>query len=247
MKRFLLALFLIGDWAASCSGQGTILFSTHVSGVIVTPVYAPLSSDPTYHQTGNGPADTPVGTQDWSGFTLIGAGGSSGQYGAATTFAQLLGVDGADQPESSLVLALPTTTFRTGSFAGYVRGTSVTFGNIPPETPAATIEMVAWDNSSGLYPTWLQASVAWQAGLIAAGESGRWNQDFHFLDPAPFPINKSDPSQHVVSFNLYFIPEPSPFALAGLGVVTLLVCRRNRIVRGSHRHSGSALTHARSM
>ncbi len=106
-----------------------------------------------------------------------------GQYGGATTFAQLLGVNGADQPESSLVPAPPTTTFLTGSVAGFVSGTTSTFGNIPPNTPAATIEMVAWDNSSGLYPTWLQASAAWRAGLIAAGESGRWNQDLHTIGP----------------------------------------------------------------
>src|SRR5205807_5031712 len=32
-------------------------------------------------------------------------------------------------------------------------------------------QMVAWDNSSGLYPTWTQASVAWENGLIGAGKS----------------------------------------------------------------------------
>jgi hypothetical protein len=31
--------------------------------------------------------------------------------------------------------------------------------------------MVAWDNSSGLYPTWYQASVAWVQGVCAAGKS----------------------------------------------------------------------------
>lgn len=226
MKKFLLVLFLIGDLAAaSCYGQGTIIFSTRILGSIVTHVYAPLSSDPTYHQTGNGSADTPGGTQDWSGFSLIGAGGSSGQYGGATTVAQLLGANGINQPESSLVPAVPTTTFRTGGSAGYVLGVTSTFSNIPMNTPAATIEMVAWDNSSGLYPTWVQASVAWQAGLIAAGESGRWTQDITAFPSAPNLLSSTDPSQHVASFNLYFIPEPSTSAFAGLGVVTLFVWR----------------------
>lgn len=182
MKKITIGLAAILA-AASCLSQGTIAFSTRVSGLIVIHVYAPLPSDPMYHQTGNGSADTPSGPVDWSNFSLVGANGMGGQYGGATTFAQLLGVNGADQPESSLVPAPPTTTFLTGSVAGFVSGTTSTFGNIPPNTPAATIEMVAWDNSSGLYPTWLQASAAWRAGLIAAGESGRWNQDLHTIGP----------------------------------------------------------------
>jgi hypothetical protein len=199
----------------------------------VTHVYAPLSFNPTFHQTGNGSGDTPAGTEDWSGFSLIGASGAGGQYGGAMTFAQLLGANGANQPESSLVPASPATTFRTGAMGGYVVSTTTTFSNIPADTPAATAEMVAWDNSSGLYPTWVQASAAWQAGLIAAGESGPWNQGLRSFGPEANLINSQDPSQHVVSFNLYFIPEPCTFALAGLGAVTLLVYRRNRIVRGS--------------
>ncbi len=234
MRKLLLGLFLIGDLAAaSCHGQGTIIFNTRVSGTIVTHVYAPLSSAPTYHQAGNGSADTPAGSQDWSGFTLIGIGGSSGQYGGATTFAKLLGANGADQPESSLLPALPTTTFRTGGMAGYVSGIGSTFDNIPKATPAATIEMVAWDNSSGLYPTWVQASAAWRAGLIAAGESGRWTQEIDDFLSEPNLLSSTDPSQHVVSFNLYFIPEPSTFALAGLGALAVVVCRRRRNVQRS--------------
>jgi hypothetical protein len=31
--------------------------------------------------------------------------------------------------------------------------------------------MVVWDNSSGLYPTWTEASIAWSQGLIFAGKS----------------------------------------------------------------------------
>jgi hypothetical protein len=212
--------------AAASFCQGTIAFDNRVVGVIVTHVYAPLSSDPTIHQTGNGSGDTPAGAQDWSGYSLIGVSGTGGQYGGATTFAQLLGVNGANQPESSLLPAAPTTTFRTGGVAGSVAATTSTFNNIPGDTPAATLEMVAWDNSSGLYPTWTQASVAWQGGLIAAGESGRWNQDIRSFGPASNLINNQDPSQHVASFNLYFIPEPSGLALVALGTGMLLFSRR---------------------
>jgi hypothetical protein len=231
MKQLLLALLIISG-VPDTFAQGDVSFNNHVTGVVVTHVYAPLSANPTFHRTGNGSDDTPAGAQDWTGFTLVGINGTAGQYGGATTFAQLLGAPRYNQPESSLQPASPTTTFRTGSLAGFVARTTATFNNIPVNAPEATIEMVAWDNSSGLYPTWSQAFPAWQAGLIAAGESGRWNLDnFSGTLPPPEMINSQDPSQHVVSFNLYFIPEPTVFALIGLGTVILIFSRSNSLIR----------------
>src|SRR6478672_6885155 len=86
-------------------------------------------------------------------------------------WAQLIGAPGSAVPESNLLPASPGTTFRTGAGAGFVVPTISTFNNIPPGAPFASFEMVAWDNSSGLYPTWAQASVAWQFGVLAAGHS----------------------------------------------------------------------------
>jgi hypothetical protein len=123
---------------------------------------------------------------------------------------------------------VPVTTFRTGAAAGNVAAGTATFNNIPMDAPKATLEMVAWDNISGLYPTWTEASAAWQAGIIAAGTSGTWNQDNigGVLNTPPFMINGADPSQHVQSFNLYFIPEPTTVAFVGLGAGALLIFRR---------------------
>src|SRR5262249_39800334 len=139
---------------------------------------------------------------------------------------------GYNIPESGLLPGSPATSFRTGSGAGFVVGKTVTFMNIPPEAPEATIEMVAWDNASGLYPTWSQASVAWLNGLIAAGTSGTWNQDKIGSNvdfpPPPHMINSTDPTQHLQSFNLYFVPEPTTAALAGLGATALLILRRRK-------------------
>jgi hypothetical protein len=169
--------------------------------------------------------DTPSGTTDWSGFTPIGANGTGGQYGAATTMALSLAAPGFNQSEQSLVPATPTTTFRTGAAKGYVAGVVVTLGNVPPDAPAATIEMVAWDNSSGLYPTWTQASAAWMAPeLIVAGKSGPFNlaEIGGYLNVPPFLVG-------LQSFNLYyFVPEPSTLTLLGLGATVLLIVRRRR-------------------
>jgi hypothetical protein len=147
----------------------------------------------------------------------------------STTFAQLLGAPGYNVPESGLLPGSPVTSFRSGAAAGTVFGNTTTFNNIPPNAPQATLEMVAWDNASGLYPTWSQASTAWLVGLIAAGKSGTWNQDnLGGTLPAPSMINSTDPSQHVQSFNLYFVPEPTTAALAAVGAGALLLFRRRK-------------------
>lgn len=220
MKKLILVA-LTATAAVSVFAQGTVSFNNRSAGAVITHIYAPLAPGSSVHQIGNGSNDTAAGATDWSGYALVGVN-LNGQYGGSSTFAQLLGANGANQPEASLLPSGPTTTFRTGVGAGFVAPTTTTFNNIPANAPVATIEMVAWDNSSGLYSTWTQASVAWLNGVIAAGKSG--------------PINVANiggtggaPTlDGLQSFNLYFIPEPSTFALAGLGAAAMLIFRRRK-------------------
>jgi hypothetical protein len=191
--------------APAALAQGTVYFNTYVRGVMVCHVYAPKPSAFCVIQVGNGTSDYPAGTTDWTGWTLIGANGPGGQYGGTNTYAQVLAAPGYNRPESALLPAPGVTIFRTNVAAGFVVPTTVTLQNVPVEAPAATLEIVAWDNSSGHYPTWTEASVAWEDGLIAAGRSGRWNQDkIGGINPPPFLINSVDPSQHLVSFALSY-------------------------------------------
>jgi PEP-CTERM motif len=227
MKKLILAAITTAC-AASVFAQGTVVFNNRVSGTYFTHIYGALAPGSTVSRIGNGPNDTPVGATDWAGFTLI---GTTGGLNPSTTFAALLGAPGFGVAESSLVPASGggVTSFRTGVASGQVAGTTATFGNIPQNAPQATLELVAWDNSSGLYGTWALASAAWKSGLIQAGTSGTWNQDnMGGTQPAPNLLNSTDPTQLARSFNLYFVPEPTSAALLGLGAAAMLIFRRRK-------------------
>jgi len=211
----------------SVFAQGTVQFNNRIStSTLQTHVYAPLAGNPGLSQIGNGPGGTtgdfPAGTTVWTGYTLIGAT-ATGQYsGSSTLTALLAGPQGT--VESSLVpCATPTpiVSFRTGAAAGYTMGgVTATANNVLPDGNA-TLEMVAWDNSSGQYSTWALAKPAWLAGTIAAGRSGTWNATLGGTATPPFILG-------VQSFNLYLIPEPSTFVLAGLGAAAVLIFRRRK-------------------
>jgi len=231
MKKLLLSTLAL-SCAGSVFAQGTMFLNNRVANTLVTVVYAPFASNNQLIRSGNSSTNTPAGSTDYTGFTLIGAGGTGGAFGASTTLAQLFGNVGPGQAESSLQPAAPITTFRTGAAAGQLAANTATFGtSVPGDSPLATVQLRVWDNSSGLYPTWAQAETAWLAGLIAAGKSPLWNQDKigGQANPPPNMINSLDASQSLKSFNIYFtVPEPSTIALAGLGAASLLIFRRRK-------------------
>jgi len=138
MKKLALASLAL-TCAASVFAQGTVVFNNRVTGSIVTFVYAGGTSQ----RAGNGTGDTPSGNTDWTGYTRV---------SGASFLSQLLAAPGAGAPESSLVPSSGTTTFRTGTAAGNVAGITATLSNIPKDAAAATLEMVAWDNSSVCIP-----------------------------------------------------------------------------------------------
>ena len=140
---------------------------------------------------------------------------------ATTTFASLIGAPGSNAPESSLLPGIGVSTFRTAAAAGTLASFTATFNNIAPDAPFGSFEVVAWDNASGLYPTWLQASVAWQGGLIYGGRSQEVT-----LANIGGPVNPP-PTMPPVSFQLS-IPEPSAAVLMGLGAAAFLYAGRRK-------------------
>jgi hypothetical protein len=93
------------------SGQGVVIFNNRISTVgnfvgTTLHIWGPSTTSPSLSLIGLGSNDNPSGTTPFgsaSGMALIGAGGSGGQCGYATTFAQLIGAVGSNQPESALV------------------------------------------------------------------------------------------------------------------------------------------------
>jgi hypothetical protein len=224
MKKLILATITMAC-AASVFAQGSVTFSTrdaagssHVWSAGLTQI------------RGMGPNDNPIGSIDYAalGMHLIGTASSAGGGGLAEAqhwFAQLLGAPGTGQPESSLVPSTsPPTTFRTGAASGQVALNTATFNNIAPGAPDGTFQMVAWDNSSGLYPTWTQASVAWVNDLIFAGKGNVFT-----LTSIGGGLN-TPPSiePFAQSFNVWITPEPSTAALLGLGAAAMLIFRRRK-------------------
>ena len=201
----------------STFAQGTVVFNNRVTGLLITHVYA----GGTQIIIGNASDDTPTGSTSYAGLSLVGANGTGGFFGAGTTFAQLLAAPGSNAPESSLVPANNVTTFRTGAAAGNVVGITSTLVGVPVDAPSATIEMVVWDNSSGLYPNWTQASPAVLSGLIAAGRSNPF-----VVSNIGGGVNSAPNLIGLQSFNIYFIPEPATSALALLGLVGMVCFHR---------------------
>jgi len=234
MKKLILAAFALTA-AVSVFAQGQIVLNNRILATVNSQtghIWGPSATAPGLSLIGLGSNDSPSGTTPFgaaSAMTMIGTSGATSQFGYRTTFAQLIGALGQNMPESSLAPLVGVTTFRTGASLGDVAALNVTLpGTSALDAPFATVEMVAWDNSSGLYPTWTQASAAWKNGQIAAGVSGIFNVAnlSGTANGAPFLTSAGTVSGF--SFNLYNIPEPSSFALAGLGAAALLIFRRRK-------------------
>jgi len=215
MKKTLLTLLALGT-AASVFAQGTVtLNNASAANGVNNRIFGPELGNASLSKVGNRSSDTPAGTQTYTGALLSGS----------NFRAELWGASGTGAAEGSLLAGSPGSTFRTGTGVGVVATTTVTFANIAKDfAGGGTFQLRAWDNTSGLYPTWALAEPAWLSGLIAAGKSPLLNLNSVIggdLTTPPFLAG-------LQAFNIYTVPEPTSFVLAGLGAAGLLIFRRRK-------------------
>jgi hypothetical protein len=222
MKKLLLttaALALVTGALA----QGTVQFNTRLTAGS-PPYYSQVFAaevDNSY-KTGNTSLNLPAGTQTYTGAALTGSGwtaalfalpGSSVPVGPLTSYGVL--------QTDTMVAATPTTTFRTGTSAGSVASTTATLGNVAADSATAVLQMRVWPTSFGSWANAVAAFNSAQPGI--------------FLGASPmFVLNliggsvNLPPQMTSVSFNVVAAPEPSSFALAGMGLASLLIFRRRK-------------------
>jgi hypothetical protein len=213
MKKLTLTALAV-TCAVGVYAQGTVQFNNRVAGSLISYVY--YNAGVHSSVIGNGTADTPAGTNDWTGWTRISGSG----YMAA-----LLAANGAGQSESALSFgATPqTTTFRTGGAAGNIAGFVATMSNLTPDVANGTFEVFAWDRAGSGISDPVQALAAWKAGTILGGTSGTFT-----VAAVGGLVNTPPVLTGWQSFNIYIVPEPATVALAGLGGAALLIFRRRK-------------------
>jgi hypothetical protein len=211
MKKTILASIALCV-AIGAYAQGTVTFNNNGTGYRA-PIYGPEAGVSSLSKIGNTTAGTPAGTQVYTGGLLVGSGYVAQLFSGA-----------AGTTDANLLVAAPATvTFRTGSASGYTSTTTATLANVAKDAASAVFQIRVWDNTSGLYATWAEAFPAWQSGLIAAGMGNLFtvNAIGGDLNTPPSLVGQQ-------SFNIYLVPEPATFALAGLAAASLLIFRRRK-------------------
>lgn len=202
MKKVVLTT-IAAAFAVSVFAQGTINFQNRIVGSVDAKIY--LGAPGELFKTGNTSTGFPAGTQTYLGAALAGAGYT----------AQLWG--GANEAGLTLAGGFNTTTFRTGTGAGYIAGsTAAAIINGVAEGATALIDLRVWENLNGTIATWDAA----KAAGVSTG---------HFMFTS-LPLGGVSPPPNMVglqSFNIIPIPEPATLAL-GLGGAALLIFRRRK-------------------
>jgi len=209
MKRILLTT-IVSIAAVGAFGQGAIDVGNNFgASVFRAPIYGPEVGNPGLSIRGqSGAPAVPTGTTVYTGARLLGTGFRFVFYASTTGIT-------ADVNGLSPLATLAFGT--TAGTAGFVVTSTV---NVPGVTAGNTTtwQIRAWDLSTGA--TWEEATVKGTSPLVNSGPLGGVTTGG--------PVLNASTASGWTSFNIYAVPEPSTFVLAGLGVASLLIFRRRK-------------------
>ena len=221
MKKILLTTLLAGACVGSAFAQGSVNFSA------ISPRFAKYTTD------GTTLTSVAAGTANQLGTTYgtINVAVYSATIGTAAPF-------GTGVSSLSLLPSAwnaPQNLVTKVAAAGTIAGTVVTLGNVPASS-TTEVMVLAW---SGTYADWNSAYTAAESGakvLLGWGGSLLSGGAFEYSTGTgnPFatpPTTAVGLPTGVTGFNglvLQPVPEPTSFALLGLGAASLLIFRRRK-------------------
>lgn len=205
MKKTLVTL-AVAVLAISSFAQGTITVLNTSGTTFRSQIYGPQAGNSTESHNGNSSIGNPAGTTVYTGPLLAGTGFTLAvYYGAASV------------TDPNALTLLVTAPFRTGGAAGLIAPIPDTvLAGIAPGA-SAQLQVRAWDNVGGTITTW-ENPVNFTKG----------NSGMFLSQPLGGGVLLSPDMTGWQSFNIYVIPEPSTFVLAGLGAAALLIFRRRK-------------------
>lgn len=210
MKKTLLTV--IGTvLAVSAMAQGTINFGNSTANVFRNPIYDVNPAAPGVPQTGPSALSFPSGSTVYGGALLQGA-----------NFVIALYAGPAGVTDASLLTFVTSGTFRTATSATALpAGLMTSIADVPILGVAAggvaTLEVRVWDIRTG--SSFANAGSNGRSGLFQSNPLGGTGPNGPVLTPD---------MTGWTSFSLSAVPEPSSFALAGLGAAALMIFRRRK-------------------
>jgi hypothetical protein len=177
------------------------------AGVFRAPIFGLEVPDNTVSKVGQASEiGWPPGTTVYTGPSLQGTGFTFGFFASTT---------GITTDPNSLSL-IGTLQFGTGGTAGFVTTTTLNVPGVLAGNPT-TWQIRVWDNGGGALG-FANALYRGQSPMVNSGPLGGVSPG----GPVPNPNTASG----WTSFNIYAVPEPRVFALAGLGAALMFFIRR---------------------